>query len=66
LKNKKPLFAVECKSGDKQLSPHISYFKDRTPIPAFYQVHQKEKDYGNPKTGRVIPFHKFCIELGLI
>ncbi len=30
LKNKKPIFAVECKSGEKNLSPHINYFKERS------------------------------------
>lgn len=66
LKNKKPLFAVECKTGDKNLSPHIKYFKDRTSIPAFYQVHMKEKEYGDPKTGKVLPFTLFCKEVGLV
>lgn len=65
MKNKKPLYAVECKSGDRQLSSHIRYFKERTPIPAFYQVHQREKDYGSPHSGRVLPFTKFCKELRL-
>lgn len=66
LKNKKPLFAVECKTGDRSLSPHIQYFKERTDIPAFYQVHLRDKDYGNPKDGRVMPFIKFCKELGIV
>lgn len=65
LKNKKPLFAVECKTGERQLSNHIKYFSERTSIPAFYQVHQGTKDYGAEKTGRVLPFIKFCRELGL-
>lgn len=65
LKNKKPIFAVECKSGDSQLSSSISYFQQRTPIPAFYQVHLKERDYGHAKTGRVLPWIRFCQELGM-
>jgi hypothetical protein len=65
LKNKKPIFAVECKSGEKNLSPHINYFKERTIIPEFYQVHMKTKDYGSAKTGRVLPFTQFVQELGL-
>lgn len=65
LKNKKPIFAVECKTGDKELSKHIHYFKERTQIPEFYQVHMKDKDFGNSKTGRVLPFIKFCQELNL-
>ncbi len=66
LKEKKPLFAVECKSGEKSLSPHIRYFAERTNIPAFYQVHLGEKDFGQPKTGRTLPFRTFCKELNLV
>ncbi len=62
LKNKKPLFAVECKKGEKQLSPWIKYFAERTSIPAFYQVHLGTKDYGSPESGRVLPFEKFVSE----
>lgn len=66
LQNKKPIFAVECKSGDRELSKHIAYFKNRTPIPEFYQVHQGKADFGNPRTtGRCLPFWNFCKELGL-
>lgn len=66
LKNKKPLFAVECKTGDRQLSSAIRYFKERTNIPYFYQVHLGTKDYLAEKTVRVLPFLKFCDELNLI
>ena len=64
LKNKQPLFAVECKSGERSLSRHISYFKERTKIPRFYQVHLGERDYGSDSTGRVMPFIKFYQLLG--
>ena len=66
LADKKPLFAVECKTGDRQLSKAIDYFRQRTDIPAFYQVHAGEKDYGHIKTGRVLPFWIFCNELKLV
>jgi hypothetical protein len=33
LKNGKPEFAVECKSGPRTLSRNIRYFAQRTPIP---------------------------------
>ena len=62
LKNKKPLFAVECKTGEKELSPRIHYFKMRTSIPYFYQVHLGTKDYGMAETGRVLPFDRFVTE----
>jgi len=38
IKNKKPLFAVECKFKSKSVSPHLYYFKERTNIPKFYQI----------------------------
>ncbi len=66
LKNRKPLFAVECKTGESNLSPAIQYFKERTPIPEFYQVHAGEKDFGHEeKQGRVLPFTTFCKEIGI-
>jgi len=66
IKDKKPLFAVECKSGDRALSPHIDYFSKRTAIPEFYQVHQGSKDFGHPKSGRALPLTTFCRELDLV
>jgi predicted AAA+ superfamily ATPase len=66
LKDKKPIFAVECKSGEKELSKHIEYFRLRTKIPAFYQVHMQARDYGAESSGRVLPFTTFCKEIGLV
>jgi len=66
IKDKKPIFAVECKTGEKSISPHIAYFAARTNIPAFYQVHLGKKDFGHPKSGRVLPFEVFCKELKLV
>ena len=66
LNNKAPLFAVECKTGEKSISPHIEYFKTRTKIPKFYQVHLGTKDYGHVSTGRALPFWKFCFEEKLV
>lgn len=63
LQNKKPLFAVECKSGEKSISKHIHYFKERTAIPRFYQIHLGTRDYQN-KNIRVLPFETFCKEVG--
>jgi predicted AAA+ superfamily ATPase len=66
LQNGKPLFAVECKSGERQLSKNIGYFKERTQIPEFFQVHQGSADFGNEKTtGRCLPIWTFCKEKGL-
>lgn len=62
LKDRKPVFAVECKSGERAVSPHIRYFKERTKISHFYQVHLKNKDYETDGV-RVLPFSVFCKEL---
>ena len=61
IKNNQPLFAVECKTGDKAMSTHLAYFAPRVPIPYFYQVHLGEKDVeiGDTRT-RILPFHTFC------
>ena len=65
VKNKKPLFAVECKTGEKNVSKSILYFKSRTSIPVFYQVHMGSTDYLSADGVRVLPFHLFCKELDL-
>ncbi|TVQ77580.1 MAG: ATP-binding protein [Bradymonadales bacterium] len=59
LKDKKPVFAVECKSGDKNISSAIRYYRQRTTIPKFYQVHMGERDFVD-RNCRVLPFRKFC------
>ena len=62
LKEGKPLFAVECKTGEKNINPSIFYFRERTDIPTFYQVHLGTKDF--IKNGvRVLPVETFCREL---
>ena len=63
LKNKKPVFAVECKAG-ASLSSHTAYFQERTNIPRFYQTHLQKGDYES-KGIRVIPFETFCKELNM-
>ncbi len=64
LKEGRPMFAVECKSGEKNINQSLFYFMERTAIPKFYQVHQGRKDY-EKKGVRVLPIHTFCKELGL-
>lgn len=66
MKEGKPAFAVECKSGEKSVSPAIRYFKQRTPIPAYYQVHLGTDDFVDASTGaRILPFVTFCRELAM-
>lgn len=45
LKDSKPEFAVEVKLSDHNIAPNIHYFRERTDIPQFYQVHLSEKEY---------------------
>ncbi len=60
----KPEFAVECKTGEKDINPSIHYFNERVQIPKFYQVHQGKKDYKKNNV-RVLPAISLCNELGL-
>ena len=64
MRDNEPLFAVECKSGDKSPSRAIEYFRQRTRLRNFYQVHLGERDYVTGGT-RVLPFRSFCKELKL-
>lgn len=64
LKDNQPLFAVECKTGEKDINPALFYFTERTRIPEFYQVHKGEKDF-EKKGVRVLPAHTFCKKLQL-
>ena len=65
LRNQKPQFAVECKSGEKSPGAAIDYFRQRTEIPAFYQVHLGKRDYVANDGTRVLPFGIFCREMAL-
>lgn len=62
LKEGNPLFAIECKTGERDINPSLYYFKERTQIPNFYQVHQGIKDY-EKKGIRMLPVHTLCKEL---
>lgn len=65
LKNKKPLFAVECKVGERAVSSNIHYFKERLKIPYFYQVHLGNRHYSTEPGIEVIPFIEFCKKLNI-
>ena len=59
-------FAVECKGGDGRAAPACGYFRERTDIPRFYQVHLGTRDFGNAGAStRVLTFSNFCREVGL-
>ena len=64
LRDGKPIFAVECKVGEKSISKHVSYFAKRTEVPIFYQVHMGKEDYEvTDLRTRIIPFTKFASEV---
>lgn len=66
LRDGRPEFAVECKSGERRPSPACRYFRERTDIPRFYQVHLGTRDYGDAGSDtRVLPFAAFCAEVPL-
>ncbi|MEW6056925.1 MAG: AAA family ATPase [Bdellovibrionota bacterium] len=66
LKEGKPIFAVECKTGEKSLAPHIPYFLERTSIPKFYQVHQGSRHTSPMKQVEILPFPEFCKIEGMV
>ena len=64
LRDARPIFAVECKSGEREPSRHIRYFAERTEIPQFYQVHMGTEDYEVRESRvRVLPFLTFVPEV---
>lgn len=65
LKNKKPEFAVECKLSDRQLNPHIKYFKERLPEMKWFQVHANSEVDFETNGVRVLPFTSFCKDMQL-
>jgi hypothetical protein len=64
LEDRKPLFAVEVKTGERAVSPAVQYFKQRTTIPRWFQVHLGTKDVVADGV-RILPFVTFCREAGI-
>ncbi len=62
MRERKPLFAVECKTGERAISPAVRYFAERAPIPRFFQVHQGEAQFASGAV-TMLPFARFCDEL---
>ena len=63
IKDKKPLFAVECKLSEKNIDPNILFFQNKLKIPRWYQVHADCSDEKirqlNPGL-QVLSFAQFC------
>lgn len=60
LKDKKPIFAVECKTKERSISSHVIYFKERTSIPRFYQIHLDDFERQVIDGVTITSFEKFC------
>jgi len=67
IKDRKPLFAVECKLNDKSISQSIFYFLERLNIPKYYQV---TLEGGKPQSHHdrvsLTSFEEFCKKEELI
>lgn len=61
MKDRRPLFAVECKTGDRDLAENIKFFSKRLPIPQYYQVHlgQNHREFSAFKA-EIVPFAKLA------
>ena len=66
LKDRKPVFAVECKLNDTDISPSVLYFKNKLNIPHWYQVHMGQKSRKLAPDLEILPFDEFCKSAGLI
>ncbi len=66
LRDRKPLFAVECKLSDADVAPSLLEFKSKLDIPKWYQVHMGTKIRNVDPNYSVLPFEKFCEEVHLI
>jgi predicted AAA+ superfamily ATPase len=64
LEGRKPLFAVECKTGERAIGPSLGYFAERVGIPRFFQVHRGERTYSRGNIS-VLPFEQFCERLAM-
>ncbi len=64
LRGGKPAFAIEAKTGEAGPSAAVRYFKQRTGIPRWYQVHLGKKDVVVDGV-RVLPLAALCREIGI-
>jgi predicted AAA+ superfamily ATPase len=62
LRERKPLFAVEAKTGERDVSHAVRYFKGRAAVPKWYQVHLGTKDAVVDGV-RLLPFTRLCEEI---
>jgi uncharacterized protein len=66
VRDNKPEFAVECRTGERDISRNIAYFAERTNISRFYQVHTGRKDAEiKGLNARILPITRFSELLGV-
>lgn len=66
LRDRKPLFAVECKFNSTDVSPSLLYHKSKLNIPKWYQVTYNEKDRIIDPNFKILSFESLCTEISLI
>lgn len=66
LRDRKPLFAVECKYQDSDISESLLHFKSRLDIPKWYQVNLNGKSRTISPDFEVLSFASFCKKAELI
>ncbi len=66
IKDRKPIFAVECKLSDTDVSPSLIFFKSKLDIPMWYQVHLNGKKRIIEPNFKILSFDEFCKEIKAI
>ena len=69
LKDRKPMFAVECKLTKQSISPHLRYYRERTKIPLFFQVFLDSQPYHSGNEAEQVAqvsFQSLCEILKLV
>jgi predicted AAA+ superfamily ATPase len=66
LKDRKPVFAVECKLNETDVSPSVLHLKNKLNIPKWYQVHMGHRSRKIAPDLEVLPFDEFCKSTNLI
>jgi predicted AAA+ superfamily ATPase len=65
LEDRRPLFAVECKLNDTNLSPYVHYLTVRMKGLKFYQLHMGNTSRQISDQVSIMPFLDFCKILNL-
>lgn len=66
IKERRPLFAVECKLSDTTVSTSILKLRSKLSIPMWYQVHLGDEKRIIEPNFWILPFEEFCRKAGLV